>query len=182
MVPQLLPLYGSGMKMSEPLEQAFSAQITLELRASVVYRQLAIEMADMDLVGAAAWLRNQADEEVVHANKFIDHVSDRGNRPVIGTIEGPDSAAITSVQHCFELALQHERKVSESIRQLYRAAEAEGDLDSRPLLDWFLSEQVEEEATVAEIVGRLKLIDNDGPGLLRLDAELSARPAVSTKP
>lgn len=169
------------MKMSDTLETAFSDQITLEFRASIVYRQLAIEMADMDLPGIAAWLRHQADEEIVHANRFIDHVSDRDNHPVIGTIVGPDSEVITSVLHCFEMALQHEQKVSASIRELYRTAEADGDLDSRPLLDWFLSEQIEEESTVQEIIGRLKLIDNDGPGLLRLDAELGARPTATTE-
>ena len=169
------------MKMSDTLETAFSAQITLEFRASIVYRQLAIEMEDMDLPGIAGWLRHQADEEIVHANKFIDHVSDRGNRPVIGTIEGPGTEVITSVRKCFELALQHEQKVSASIRELYRTAESEGDLDSRPLLDGFLSEQIEEEATVAGIIGRLGLIDDDGPGLLRLDEELSRRPTASTE-
>ncbi len=169
------------MKMSVTLEHAFNAQITLEFRASIVYRQLAIEMADMDLPGIAGWLRHQADEEIVHANKFIDHVSDRGNHPVIGTIQGPGSEVIASVQHCFELALQHEQKVSASIRELYRTAQTEDELDSRPLLDWFLSEQIEEEATVNEIIGRLKLINNDGPGLLRLDTELAGRPAATTE-
>ena len=75
----------------------------------------------------------------------------------------------------FEAAYAHEQKVSESIRDLYRHAEAEGDLDSRPLLNWFLEEQIEEEATVNEIVGRVKMINDDGPGLLRLDEELGAR-------
>lgn len=169
------------MRMSGILEDAFNGQITLEFRASLVYRQLAIEMADMDLPGIAGWLRHQADEEVVHANKFIDHVSDRGNHPVIGSIEGPGGEVIASVQHCFELALQHEQKVSASIRELYRTAQADDDLDSRPLLDWFLSEQIEEEATVNEIIGRLKLINNDGPGLLRLDSELGVRPTATTE-
>lgn len=168
------------MKMSDTLEQAFNAQITLEFRASIVYRQLAIEMDDMNLPGISQWFRHQADEETVHANKFIDHVSDRGNHAVIGTIEGPSTTPITSVLQCFQAALAHEQKVSASIRDLYRTAQSEDDLDSRPLLDWFLSEQIEEEATVDEIIGRLKLVDNDGPGLLRFDSELSARPAVST--
>lgn len=135
----------------------------------------------MDLPGIAGWLRHQADEEIVHANEFIGHVSDRGNHPVIGTIEGPGSEVSASVQHCFELALQHEQKVSTSIRELYRTAQTEDDLDFRPLLDWFLSEQIEVEATINEIIGRLKLINNDGPGLLRLDSELGVRPGASTE-
>ncbi|NYE36274.1 ferritin [Nocardioides cavernae] len=168
------------MKLSATLENAFNAQITLEFQASLVYRQLAIELEIMDLPGMAAWLRHQADEEIVHANKFIDHVADRDNHPRIGATSAP-SPAITSVLDAFEAALAHEQKVSASIRDLYRLAESEGDLDSRPLLNWFLEEQIEEEATVSEIVGRVKLIDDDGPGLLRLDEELGMRPVATTE-
>ncbi|HEX7738124.1 MAG TPA: ferritin [Marmoricola sp.] len=168
------------MKLSDSLEAAFNKQITLEFEASMVYRQLAIEMETRDLPGIAAWLRHQADEEIVHANKFIDHVSDRDNHPQIGAINAP-SVKVDSVLECFEAAFAHEQRVSESIRTLYRAALDEGDLDSRPLLDWFINEQVEEEATVSEIVGRVRLIDNDGPGLIRLDEDLAARPAGSTE-
>ncbi|WP_107773017.1 ferritin [Nocardioides sediminis] len=168
------------MKLSDRLEAAFNAQITLEFQASLVYRQLAIELELMDLPGMAAWLRHQADEEIVHANKFIDHVADRDNHPVIGAITAP-SVAVGSVLDAFRAALAHEERVSESIRNLYRTAEAEGDLDSRPLLNWFLEEQVEEEATVKEIVGRVVMIDDDGPGLLRLDEELGLRPTSTTE-
>jgi ferritin len=168
------------MQLSEALENAFNAQITLEFQASLVYRQLAIELEIMDLPGMAAWLRHQADEEIVHANKFIDHVADRDNHPRIGATSAP-SPTVGSVLDAFEAALAHEERVSASIRDLYRLAESEGDLDSRPLLNWFLEEQVEEEATVKEIVGRLKMIDDDGPGLLRLDEELGARPVTTTE-
>jgi len=166
------------MKLSDALENAFNAQITLEFQASLVYRQLAIELDLMDLSGISRWFRHQADEELVHAHKFIDHVADRDNHPRIGATSAP-SPTVGSVLDAFEAALAHEEKVSESIRGLYRLAEAEGDLDSRPLLNWFLEEQVEEEATVKEIVGRVRMINDDGPGLLRLDEELGARPAPS---
>lgn len=168
------------MKLTTDLEKAFNTQITLEFEASMVYRQLAIEMESRDLPGMAAWLRHQADEEIVHANKFIDHVADRDNNPRIGAIAAP-KVKVTSVLDCFEAALAHEEKVSEAIRELYRQTEAAGDLDSRPLLNWFLSEQIEEEASVSEIVGRVELIKDDGPGLLRLDEELGQRPARSTE-
>jgi len=168
------------MKLSDTLENAFNAQITLELQASLVYRQLAIELELMDLPGMAAWLRHQADEEIVHANKFIDHVADRDNHPRIGATSAPGTQ-VGSVLEAFQAALAHEEKVSASIRDLYRLAEAEGDLDSRPLLNWFLDEQVEEEATVKEVVGRVKMINDDGPGLLRLDEELGARPVTTTE-
>ena len=169
------------MKISQEMEAKFNDQITLEFEASLVYRQLAVEAERMDLVGMAAWFRHQADEEIVHANKFIQHVSDRGNHAAIGTIVEPGVKPGLSVLEIFEAALAHEEKVSESIRELYRSADKEGDYDSRPLLNWFVDEQIEEEATVSEIIGRVRLIGDDGSGLLRLDSELGARPAASTE-
>ena len=169
------------MKMSNDLEKKFQDQITLEFEASLVYRQLAIEMDLADLPGMASWLRRQADEEIVHANKFIQHVSDRGNHAAIGTISAPGVKPGLSVLEIFEAALAHEEKVSEAIRELYRSADKEGDYDSRPLLNWFVDEQIEEEATVDEILGRLEHTGDDGPGLLRLDDELAGRPNVGTE-
>ncbi|EFB87746.1 ferritin-like protein [Cutibacterium acnes J139] len=162
--------------MSDDILKAFNDQITLELTADMTYRQLAIEADAQNLSGMAAWLRHQADEEIVHANKFIDHTLDRGSHPRIGTIEAPDSAL-----EIFQAALAHEEKVSEAIRELYRACTSAGDIDAIPLLQWFINEQIEEEATVGEIVGRIELIGDDGPGLLRLDAELGSRNVESTE-
>lgn len=169
------------MEITAELAKKFDEQITLELEASTVYRQLAIEVDVLDLPGMASWLRHQADEEVVHANKFIDHVLDRGNHPRIGAQDAPQMQESMTALDVFEAALAHEQKVSAAIRDLYRAAESRGDLDSRPLLNWFLDEQIEEEATVGQIVGRIKMIGDDGPGLLRLDEELGKRPAGSTE-
>ncbi len=170
-----------SMKMSTDLEKKFQEQITLEFAASLTYRQLAIEADEQDLPGIAAWLRHQADEEIVHANKFIQHVSDRDNHAAIGTITAPAVAPGLTVLEIFEAALAHEQKVSEAIRELYRSADKEGDYDSRPLLNWFVDEQIEEEATVSEIIGRVRMIGEDGSGLLRLDSELGARPAKGTE-
>ncbi|MDN5726446.1 MAG: ferritin [Propionibacteriales bacterium] len=168
------------MKLTAELEKAFNAQITLEFEASMVYRQLAIEMEINDLPGMAAWLRHQADEEIVHANKFIDHLADRDNHPQISTVAGPKVKIKTPLE-AFTAAAKHEERVSEAIRELYRTTEAAGDLDSRPLLNWFLSEQIEEEATVSEIVARIAMTNEDGPGLLRLDEELGSRPTATTE-
>lgn len=168
------------MQISPELQAQFSAQITLEFSASLVYRQLAAEMDVQDLRGLAAWLRAQADEEVIHANKFIDHVVDRGGHPSIGSIDAPKVGTGVTAIDVFEAAFAHEQKVSESIRELYRASETAGDVDSRPLLNWFVEEQVEEEATVSEIVGHLKMIDGDGPGLLKLDTRLAKRASTGS--
>ncbi|MBB4134978.1 ferritin [Gordonia humi] len=159
--------------MSEGLEVAFVKQITREYESSFLYRQLAIEVELRDLPGMASWLRAQAAEELTHAEKLITHLTDRDNHPVIGDISIP-SIKVEEIADVFETALEAERAVSAGIRELYRQAEEEHDLDSRPTIDWFISEQVEEEATVSEILGRLRMVAGDGSGLLRIDAELAS--------
>ena len=99
------------MNMSDDILKAFNDQITLELTADMTYRQLAIEADAQNLSGMAAWLRHQADEEIVHANKFIDHTLDRGSHPRIGTIEAPEVEAGLSALEIFQAALAHEEKV-----------------------------------------------------------------------
>ncbi|MBM7815735.1 ferritin [Brevibacterium paucivorans] len=169
------------MKLADALEVKFNEQITLEFEASMTYRQLAVVADAQSFPGMAQWLRAQADEEIVHANKFIDHVVDRGGHAQIGDIPAPKVGAELKPVDIFKAALAHEEKVSEAIRELYRAADAQGDLDSRPLLNWFLNEQIEEEATVGEIVDQLVLAGDDGNGLLRLDAELGSRTSSGTE-
>lgn len=169
------------MKLADAVEAKFNEQITLEFEASMTYRQLAVVADAQSFPGMAQWLRAQADEEIVHANKFIDHVVDRGGHAQIGDIPAPKVAADVKPVDIFKAALAHEEKVSEAIRELYRAADAQGDLDSRPLLNWFLNEQIEEEATVGEIVDQLVLAGDDGNGLLRLDAELGSRTSSGTE-
>lgn len=176
----LIPASVGAMKLTPALEDAFNQQITLEFGASLVYRQLAIEMELQDLPGMAGWLRAQADEEIVHANKFIQHVAARDNHPTIGALQAPQ-VDVTTPLDVFKASLAHEQKVSESIRNLYRLADAEGDIDSRPLLNWFIEEQVEEEATVREIIGQIERIADDGAGLLRLDADMAARQSSGTE-
>ena len=163
------------MKLTGKLASAMNDQVTMEVTAALVYEQLGIDMEVIDLPGIASWFRAQAAEERVHADKFIAHMLDRDAHPKREAIEAAGDPA-ASVLDAFKAALAHEQKVSESIRNLYRIAQEEGDIDSLPLLHWFISEQLEEEATVAEIIGRVELIGDDGAGLLRLDSELGARP------
>lgn len=163
------------MKLTSSLDQAFSNQVTAELQAATVYLQLAIELENLDFVGMAAWMRIQSDEERVHADKFLSHMLDRDNCPKIGQIEAP-KVNVNSPLEAFQAALVSEQGVSAKIRDLYRLANAEDDLDCLPLLQWFLTEQIEEESTVTDIIGRLQLTGDDGGGLLRMDAELGSRP------
>ncbi|QKT07125.1 ferritin [Gordonia sp. X0973] len=161
------------MKMTADLEKAFIKQIIKEYESAMLYRQLAIELELMNLPGISRWLKTQSVEEFTHADKLIKHLTDRDNHPVIGDIKTP-KVKVTSVTETFDVALEAERGVSASIRELYDAADKARDIDSRSLLDWFVNEQIEEEATVSEILGRARIVNEDGSGILRLDAELGA--------
>ena len=163
------------MKLTGRLETAINDQVTLEHHSALAYEQLAYDMEAIDLPGIASWFRAQAAEERVHADKFAQHMLDRDAHPAVGAIEAIGTTA-SDVLSAFEASLAQEQKVSEAIRGLYRIARDEGDIDSLPLLHWFIEEQVEEESTVSEIIGRVKLIGDDGSGLLKLDQELGSRP------
>jgi ferritin len=160
--------------MTDRLAAAYSDQITMELTSSIAYLQISAWFEQADLQGMATWMRIQSEEERLHALRFIDFVLDRGNACVIGQVPAP-AHEFASARACFEAALGHERNVSAAIRNLYKLASEEGDVESFTLLEWFLNEQIEEESTVEKILGQLGHVGNDGPALLLLDRELGAR-------
>jgi ferritin len=165
------------MKMGEKLATAFSEQVTMELSASVTYLQMSAWFDSFDLPGMASWMRIQSGEERLHALRFMDFVLDRGNKLVIGERKKP-RADFESPKGVFEAALAQEQTTTRSIRDLYLKATEEKDVESYPLLDWFLTEQVEEESTVQKILGQLGHAGADGSALLMLDRELGARTVV----
>ena len=160
------------------LKEAITQQVTEEYAAAYVYRYLANEMDALSFPGLCAWFTAQAQEETEHAQKFAKHLIDRGERVQPRTI-AIDAPEISGPLDAFRAALVHEQKVSEQIREITRIADEVGDLESRALLNWFLNEQIEEEATVGEIVDQLQLVGSDGSGLLRIDAALSTRTTLS---
>lgn len=161
------------MKLTEKLNEAFNKQVTAEFEAAMTYRQLSYIFDEMSLTGMRDWMARQADEELGHAADFAQHMLDRDALPQIGTIEAPNLKIETPLQ-AFEAALAHEQKVSALISNLSELAAAEGDSFARPFLDSYLNEQIEEEATVSEIIDRLRMVDGDGSGILRIDAELGS--------
>ena len=124
-------------------------------------------------------LAAQADEERVHAAKIADHILARGGRVQLGQIENP-GLEVDSPLDAFSLALEHEQQVSEMIRNLARVAEEVQDFDSRTLMNWFLNEQIEEEDHVSGIIDQLRMVGDDGAGLLRIDARLGAERSPAT--
>ncbi len=162
------------MKMPDKLASAYSDQVTMELTSSNAYLQMSAWFELADLPGMASWMRIQADEERGHALRFLDFIINRGNQVSLGPIPAP-SPDFGSPREVFGAALAQEQRVTGAIRQLYKLASVEGDVESFSLLEWFLNEQVEEEATVDEILGQLRHAGDDGSALLMLDRELGAR-------
>ncbi len=157
--------------MNEKLHDIMNRQIIAEFESSLVYQQLSYELERLSFTGMSTWMANQAAEERFHASKFADHLLARDERVQLGDMNIPP-VMVESPLAAFEIALEHERKISEMIRDLVRAADSVGDLDSRSLLNWFLDEQIEEEDTVAGIIDQIRLVGSDGSGLLRIDADL----------
>ncbi|MGV0409370.1 ferritin [Corynebacterium resistens] len=162
------------MSINEKFQKQLNDQVIAEHQAALVYTQLAYELDRLSFPGMRDWMFAQAAEERTHAQRFASHLLDRDARVDIETIEMP-TIKISTPLDAFEAALEHEKKVSGMIRDLVRTADEVDDIDSRSLLNAFLSEQIEEEATVGEIIDRIKLAGNEGSGLLRIDSELGER-------
>lgn len=162
------------MPISSTLQAAYNDQINLELASSYAYLQMAAFLDEENLPGMSAWMRLQAEEERVHAMKFFDFVLERDGHVELTAIAAP-ALSLTTALSAFEGSLEHEQRVTAAINDLYAMASDERDYASYPLLNWFVEEQIEEEATVGLIVEQLKMIGDDRTALLMLDRELGAR-------
>lgn len=161
-------------KMDSALEKLVNQHIAEELRASHVYLALSAYLEDAELPGMAEWMRQQANEERTHAMKFYKHLVDRGNRVVIQAIPEP-AKDFKGPRDAFDVALKREVSTTKSINKLYDKASDTKDYPLQVLLDWFVTEQVEEEQQVRQIVDRLERVGDDGTGLVMLDRELGQR-------
>lgn len=154
------------------LGAALNDQMNLEFASAHLYLAMAAHMDGRNLVGSATWMRMQAQEETGHAMRFFDHILDRGGRVRLGSIEAPPDD-FGAPADTFARALEHERKVTAAILDLSKRA----DRTTEVFLEWFITEQVEEERTVEQIVGSMQLAGDSGAALLILDRELGARTA-----
>jgi ferritin len=160
--------------LSEKMNTAINEQINAELFSSYLYLSMAAWSAKKGLKGFENWMKVQAQEELLHSMKFFDHVNGRGGSVKLEAIEQPH----TEWENALDIAkvtLKHERKVTGLIHDLMHLAVEERDFASQNFLQWFISEQVEEEATADDIVTRLQLAADSKPALLMIDKELSAR-------
>jgi ferritin len=160
--------------ISERMQEALNGQLNAELYSSYLYMSMAAYFQDLNLGGFANWMRVQAQEELVHAMKFYDFINERGGRVVMKPIDGP-STEWDSPLAAFEAVLAHEQKVTGLINDLVELALAEHDHATNIFLQWFVTEQVEEEDSANDVVQKIKLMGDARGGLFMLDRELGQR-------
>jgi ferritin len=159
--------------ISEVLE-ALNDQIRMELSSGYVYLAMAAEFESASYEGFAHWMRLQAQEELDHAMKLFDYVNRRGGRVVLQEIPCPPES-FGSPLDAFRDALEHEQQVTASIHRLYALAGEHGDIATQRELDWFVTEQVEEEENAGRAVDLLSRAGEDASALFFLDREFGAR-------
>jgi ferritin len=164
-----------GMSMlSKKMETALNEQINAELYSAYIYYSMSAYFETKGLPGFAGWMRAQAMEEVAHAQKFFTYINERGGEVTLKAIEGPQTKWDSPLA-VFKAAYDHEVFVSGLINKLVDLASGESDHATHNFLQWFVAEQVEEEASADEIVQKLEWIGEARSGLFMLDRELGTR-------
>jgi ferritin len=158
----------------EAIQNAMNEQMKNEFFAAYQYLSMAAYCESENLPGFAHWMRTQAREETEHAMKFYDFILDRNGRVVLQAIDGP-VVEFGSPLEVFERALEHEQRVTAMINDLYGLAVRENDYASQTFLQWFVTEQVEEEKNTGDVVETLKMIGDKSEALFLFDRELARR-------
>ena len=160
--------------LSQKLQDAINAQINLEMASSYAYLAMVAHFEGHSLPGMANWMRIQSGEETSHAMKLFEFMGERGGKVVLQPIAQPrhDYESPLAV---FEDALHHEQTVTASINKLYALAQAENDYPTQVMLQWFINEQVEEEASAMTAIDQLKMASGNPSALLMLDQMFGAR-------
>ena len=160
--------------LDQKLYKELNDQINAELHSSYLYLSMASWFESENLKGMAKWMHAQAEEEKVHAMKFYHFIEERRAKVELTAIEGPKTSW-NSPLHAFEDAFAHEEYISGRINKLMTLAREVRDYATEELLHWFVKEQVEEEASVDEVVQKLKMLGDARNGLFMLDKELGKR-------
>ena len=160
--------------LSEKIANALNAQLNAELYSSYLYLSMNAVFKQINLDGFAAWMHAQAQEELMHGMKFYDFINQRGGRVVLPKIQAPP-VEWRSPAEVFEETLKHEQKVTGLINDLVEIALAEHDHATNIFLQWFVTEQVEEEENVGNVLQQLMLLDDAKNGIFMIDRELAKR-------
>jgi ferritin len=160
--------------MNAKIEKAFNKHMNFELFSAYVYFSMSAYLEGQNLKGMANWMRIQAQEEMTHVMRFYNFILDRDAKVSMLPVDGP-AVDWDSPMAAFEDAYKHECEVSSRIHKLVELALAENDRAADSFLKWFVDEQVEEEASVKEIVDKLKLVGDNGAALFMIDNDLGSR-------
>ncbi len=160
--------------LGEKMAQGLNDQINKEMYSAYLYMSMSNYSNELGLKGFANWFMVQYHEEMLHAMKIYEYVTRQGNKAVLNEIKQPP-AEWKSPLDMFEQTLKHEQFVTKSINDLVETAIAEKDHATQIFLQWYVTEQVEEEENDNEMISELKLIGDSKPGLLMMDKELATR-------
>lgn len=160
--------------ISDKVCKALNDQVNAELFSSYLYLSMSAWFSERSLAGFASWMRVQAQEELTHGMKIYDYILERGGSVQLTAIEQPESVWKSAVDVLEEVA-KHEAKVTGLINDLVDVALGEKDHAANIFLQWFVAEQVEEEASVGEVFERTKMIDGNSGGMFAMDMELGKR-------
>jgi ferritin len=160
--------------LSKKMEKALNKQINAEMYSAYLYAAMGAQFDAQSLDGLANWMKAQAQEEMVHAMKFYGYVVEAGGRVVFEAIEKPPTD-FGKPEKVFEEVLKHERKVTKLINNLVALARDEKDYATDNFLQWFVAEQVEEEASADDILQKMKLVGDHPHGLFMMNTKLGER-------
>jgi ferritin len=160
--------------LSEKMEAALNTQLNNELYSAYLYLSMSAYSTYIGLKGFANWFMVQYQEETVHGMKFYHYLLDQGSQVKLMAIAQP-MTEFKSPLDMFEKTLQHEKFITQCINDLVDLAIAEKDHETKIFLQWFVTEQIEEEGNDHEIISKLKLVGDQGPAVLMLDRELATR-------
>lgn len=164
--------------ISKKVQQAFNSQLNEELFSSYLYLSMAAHFEAKNLKGFAHWFRIQSQEEYGHALKFFNFILQKGGKVSLTQIATPKTEW-NSIAEVFNDTLKHEQKISDLINKLVEVSMEEKDYAAHTFLQWFVTEQVEEEANVEEIIQKIEMIGDNKSGLFLLDNELGSRSVTS---
>ncbi len=164
--------------LSEKVQNALNGQINAELYSSYLYLSMSSYFKADNLDGFANWMFIQTQEEMTHAMKFYDFINQRGGRVALPAIDAPPNDW-NSVQDAFENVLAHEQKVTGFIHELVEVALSEHDHATNIFLQWFVTEQIEEEENANSLVQQLKFLDGAKEGIFMMDRELAQRTFIA---
>ena len=160
--------------ISKKIQDAINEQINKELYSEYLYLSMQAYLDANDLAGFGSFFNVQVQEERAHTMKFYRYLNEKGGKVILKPIEGPQTD-FKSVEEIFELSLGHEKFITKSILELVKIAREENDRSFEIFLDWYVSEQDEEEANMEGWVKKIKMVGSNGTGLLMLDKEAGTR-------